>query len=77
MCIVTVGGREPLPLLFSLGADILTVTNNPYAEDGYQDVEILIEPQTVKEWMIDRVLDVDLGKKRGDRSCLPSLSPGF
>lgn len=42
-------------------------TNNPHAQDGYPDVEVLVEPQTVKEWMIDRVLAVEVGKKRGDR----------
>lgn len=41
-------------------------TNNPHASLGYPHIEVLFEPVTAATWMVDKIMNVQLGSKAGD-----------
>lgn len=45
---------------------LLPDTNNPYAADGYHDIDVIFNPMTAATWMVDSLLDIDVGARRGD-----------
>ncbi|KAL7414516.1 hypothetical protein BDY24DRAFT_385475 [Mrakia frigida] len=50
VCVILVGGK----------------TNNPHASLGYPHIEVLFEPVTASTWMVDKIMNVQLGSKAGD-----------